>query len=442
PPLFFSTPMFRSDDKTQNGGSLRYNPASHEDIWGRNIVETKLSESTDADTTIISSPQSDPTVSNDMSTNVVLMDNYYSVLFPPGSISQANSPAETFMYRTGTSRYQEQTLNEWIQVNKHLATGDLSEKKQYYERCTRLLHSLILKCVINVMNPDKKEMDMEVSVDSQFMVLDNIMVRQCVEVGEDAFFIQSDMEGRDFNLVMVGMKYSAMKAMGIVAYQLLMRGLGPPISAFLPSTVTGSDGTARLLLSLDDHDDSAARESNEMVQAKRQRAQDKSQGRLANVMVNSGVPYPLCRFTVDLLGGECSDGLLFRSDDSFQSFSDVLDDLRQMTESPDAFIHLSSPVKDQWRISIGSKMHGRDSETGVLMDVSSRIRSSTPKNDPLFEALALLPIHNKNQFVTVTGKPGAGEARVCRSHMSKHSIVTVSLPLLHCRQNSAGDGDH
>jgi hypothetical protein len=152
---------------------------------------------------------------------------------------------------------------------------------------------------------------------------------------------------------------------------------------FLPSSNTQSEGTAELMLTLDDSqnfdDDSG--------QAKRPRASDRNQGRLSSAMINVGVPYPLCRFVVDLLGGDCSNSLLFRSDNSFESFSDVLADLKQMMGNPEAFIHLS--VKDQWRLAFGHKLHGRETEKGIIIDVASRITGAT-SNDALFEALAMV----------------------------------------------------
>lgn len=89
------------------------------------------------------------------------------------------------------------------------------------------------------------------------------------------------------------------------------------------------------------------------------------------------------------------DGLLFRSDDSFQSFADVLNDFKQMTKNPEAFIHLS--VKDQWRVAFGDKLHGRSKEMKLIMDVACNV-SGTLSNDALFEALALLLLQNKQQI--------------------------------------------
>ena len=112
---------------------------------------------------------------------------------------------------------------------------------------------------------------------------------------------------------------------------------------------------------------------------------------------------------IDLLGGECSDGLLFRSDNSFDSFLDVIEDMKQMREDPKAFIHLS--VKDQWRLAFGEKMHGRTTEQKMLLEVASRV-SGFSSNDALSEALAMLKSQNKQQICFVTGQAGCGKSRL------------------------------
>jgi hypothetical protein len=60
-----------------------------------------------------------------------------------------------------------------------------------------------------------------------------------------------------------------MKALGIVSYELLMRGSGPPIVAFQPSAYTDREGEAHLILNLDDSVDGVVVEQG---QAKRSRS--------------------------------------------------------------------------------------------------------------------------------------------------------------------------
>jgi ATP-dependent RNA helicase DDX31/DBP7 len=101
--------------------------------------------------------------------------------------------------------------------------------------------------------------------------------------------------------------------------------------------------------------------------------------------------------------------MLFRSDSSFQSFADILSDLKQMMQKPEAFIHLS--IKDQWRVTFGNKCHGREKEKMLIMEAASKV-TGIKSNDALFEALALLLPRNKQQVVMVTGQPGAGKSRL------------------------------
>ena len=63
-------------------------------------------------------------------------------------------------------------------------------------------------------------------------------------------------------------------------------------------------------------------------QAKRNRsAVGGSESSITTAMINSGVPFPLCRIVIDLIGRESCDELLFlfRSNDSYQSFSNIFE---------------------------------------------------------------------------------------------------------------------
>ena len=338
-------------------------------------------------------------------------DNYFNVLSAPGTRSDFNSAYAS--HHSGSSIMNpfiisRKGLKEWIRQQTCIGNGgDPSETKKYFEKSVRLINSLVLNMVITNVKDGKAEMD--VAVDPMSISSDNLVVQNSTEGGESIQFVQNETSDSSSRLGELNVKYGAMKALGMVAYEMLMRGAGPPIQAFLPSTRITSDGTPTLLLSLDDYDDSLDK-SDKREQAKRQRASAvNKQGRISAAMIDAGVPYPLCRFVVDLLGGECSDGLLFRSDNSFDSFSDVLADLKQMMDNPEAFVHLA--VRDQWRLAFGEKMHGREKEYEILMDAAARV-SGTKSNDALFEALASIMPPNKQQVVFLTGQAGSGKSRL------------------------------
>eukprot|EP00956_Cyclotella_meneghiniana_P010248 scaffold14139_cov74-Cyclotella_meneghiniana.AAC.20 len=125
-------------------------------------------------------------------------------------------------------------------------------------------------------------------------------------------------------------------------------------------------------------------------------------------MMNAGVPYPFCRFIIDLLGGEDrvdADGILFRNDNAFTSFTDVVDDINQMKDNPARYLHPS--LKDVWR-SVFEQMHGREMELNKLLEVASRV-CGFKSNDALMEALAMLRSSHRQQVVFVTGQAGAGK---------------------------------
>ena len=346
---------------------------------------------------------------DDASSHAALLqnDNYYSVLHAPGTQADRAS-----LYRSGAPYVlSNKTFREWVQQQKMtFNTIDAMKRKKFFERCVDTIHSLVLKTIVTSVEDGKAKM--EVAVDPKFIATENLMVQRTRKEGDTLHFIKID-NSEDFHNSRAiiddqGKKYAAMKALGVVAYEVLMRGAGPPIKSFLPSTMITSEGTPRLLLCLDDYDEKLGKTKGNQEQAKRLRATANKQGRISAAMITANVPYPLCRFVVDLLGGECSDSLLFRSDSSFESFSDVIDDLNQMREDPEAFIHLS--VKDQWRLAFGEKMHGRKSELEMLLEVASRV-SGFKSNDALFEALAMLK-SKKQQIAYVTGQAGVGKTRL------------------------------
>ena len=351
------------------------------------------------------------------------VDDYFNVLSAPGTRSSFAPRLGGVMSPFIISR---KGLKEWIRLQTSMGSGgeETSEIKKYFEKCVSLINSLVLKMVVTNMKNGKAEMDL--AVDPKLITSDNLLVQNSIEGGETIYFLHNDTEDSGFEKLNI--KYGAMKALGMVTYEMLMRGKGPPIQAFLPSTRIASDGTPTLLLSLDDYDKNLdGMEDRE--QAKRQRASmANKQSRISAAMVDAGVPYPLCRFVVDLLGGECSDGLLFRSDDSFESFSDVLADLKQMMENPEAFIHLA--VRDQWRLAFGEKMHGREKEYEMLMDAAARV-SGTKSNDALFEALASIMPQDKQQIVFLTGQPGSGKSRLAME--SKKDLDNRGWLFLSCK---------
>jgi hypothetical protein len=226
------------------------------------------------------------------------------------------------------------------------------------------------------------DLEMQVTCHPKLVTTQNILIAQ-LENGESPVFIETESEDCS-SLDSLVTKYEALKALGVVAYELLMIGDGPPVSSFL----SASESSCQLHLSIEDTT------SYEADQTKRRKALNRGQSGITAVMSNAGVPYPLCRFVVDLLGGE--DGLMFRRDDSFHSFSDVIIDLEQFLEHPDEFIHLS--LQDRWKLSFDKQMHGREEEKKIILNAATRSASTSR--------------HHKQQLVIVAGKPGVGKSRL------------------------------
>ena len=210
-------------------------------------------------------------------------------------------------------------LAEWILLQKMNATNDLSANKQYFEKALFILNSLILKMIVAA-EQDGDIDDMLVDLDPKLITVENIIV-----VNEDnAYFARTESLNPDNDPV--EMKYEAMKALGVLTYELLTRGDGPPFSSY---TSTLSEGRSLQLLCITGDDEKAGDVSDNSVQPQRKKTSNHDAGGISSVMLSAGVPYPLIRFTLDLLGGESSDGVLFRSDDAFQSFSDIVMEIEQ-----------------------------------------------------------------------------------------------------------------
>ena len=119
----------------------------------------------------------------------------------------------------------------------------------------------------------------------------------------------------------------------------------------------------------DEHDEKDGDEEAEISELIRKKFQtttsqekDCGGGHLKTAMLDAGIPYPFCRFVIDLLDN--GHGQMFRSEYSFSSFKDVQSDLKKMISNPDGFLHGSNP--DRWKLVFGDKLNGRDVEMEAL----------------------------------------------------------------------------
>eukprot|EP00970_Alexandrium_tamarense_P009155 scaffold1803_cov195-Alexandrium_tamarense.AAC.31 len=300
-------------------------------------------------------------------------------------------------------------LTDWIRFHKeegHSSLNTFSDKKRYFERSVHLLHSLVLKIVGGKRSEG-------VGIDPIYIKTDNVMVLNSMGDKEVAYFIRNGQtSGFGFELSVYGSteKYAAMNAFGKIAYAILMRG-ERPLSSRGDTGSTAISTASRIQDSINEANgrERGVASETEPIKVRRTSTEGKS-ANFTSGMIDAGVPYPLCRFVADLMGGDGDDGGIFRSDDSFHSFSDVISDLEQMIELPDAFLHASAT--DRWRLAFGEKMYGREEETKVLLDVAGQIRSS--HNDSLFGALSAFLTAKKRPMVMVSGHSGSGKSRLVR----------------------------
>jgi len=311
----------------------------------------------------------------------------------------------------------------------------LEERRKYLEKSVHILHSLVGK-IIGGYNSNSGNNNDEIYIHPNFINIKNILVREMtlvggeelsadfVECGDSIFYNNEDDEDNNRRK-----KYLAMDALGRMAYEMFMLGGGPSVFKFR-SKSRGS-GTMNILsnaLSIHDRettspgDDHAANkaddidEEDEIINMLRKNprtttSEENDNSGIMSTMLDANVPFPLCRFVSDLLDDDDDDHeMLFgRSERSFYSLSDVLSDLKQMVDNPDAFLHASSP--DRWKLVFGEKLYGREEATKEFMDAAERV--ATIRDDPIFNGLSGL-VGKRKEVIMVSGHSGAGKSRLVR----------------------------
>lgn len=316
--------------------------------------------------------------------------------------ARETAPAPTHSYGLQVLGTTSQSFYDWIRFYRDGICLSIFARKEYLERSVRLFHSLVVKVGSENVSP--------ASITGK-----NIVVTRTSTMGggDCADFIsleQSSMNGESKEVVS-DTKYDIMNSLGIIAYELFMHGERPPVSS-APSNRDKSDA---LTLNGGDHYNGESKHANEddkildILRKTPRTTLEKDTSGITAIMLDAGVPYPLCTLVADLLDGNGCDGGLFRSDNSFTDLSEIISDLEQMLNLPDAFLHAS--VTDRWKIAFGEKMYGRETETETLLSIAARVRGMST-NDAVLEALDPKNTETKQQVVMVSGPSGSGKSRL------------------------------
>ncbi|KAL7430231.1 hypothetical protein ACHAXH_004516 [Discostella pseudostelligera] len=323
-------------------------------------------------------------------------------------------------------------LQDWISFQRldvenqdsSVPMGTSSMQKNYLEQSVQILHSLAGKIVCGVGSGGKL-------LHPDFITVENIIVcESSAMLGHDdsgqllsGYFTRSGSSSpslhSEINEDGIENMHAAMHAFARIAYEMCTMGIGPSFPAVPPRTVTSSETDMSISLSLkdvnggaggtDDDDDDEEEELLDMMRKSFRvtETKDSSNAEFMSAMDDAGIPLPMKRFIVDLMGDEHAG--IFRSEHSFTSFEDVVSDLKQMMDNPDEFLHGSVPVK--WKLDFGDKLYGRGAEMDALMNAANRVVSD--ETDPLLSRVVRSNL-KKTEVVMVSGSPGAGKSRLVR----------------------------
>ena len=201
-------------------------------------------------------------------------------------------------------------------------------------------------------------------------------------------------------------KYAAMHAFARIAYTICLRGKEPKLPDFIVRSEM-SNLTLR-----DDSNGNAGEEDDimDMISKHLRVAEsiERNDSGFITAMSDAGIPLPVRRFIIDLLGDE--HGGMFRSAHAFTSFEDVLSDLKQMMMNPDRFLHGTST--DGWKIVFDEKLYGRDDGTDALMIAADRVLGARGEVE-MGDRRSRLS-RKKSEVVMVSGHSGAGKSRLVR----------------------------
>lgn len=331
-------------------------------------------------------------------------------------------------------------LQDWISLNRRNVGGDdvksmnVSSQKKYLEQLVRILHSLLFKIVSGGDSDSGNKVEQgnnfgsdeeKILVHPNFISIANVMVcdqteavgsnkEQCREISAD-FVGYGDTTAifKDRVEDETRKKYLAMFALGRLAYAMCMMEDGP--SSYTSFSVqSGGNATESSLsntMNIHDNGNAAIDEEDEIIDILRRNShihtsEEKDSGGHISVMLDAGIPFPLCRFVADLLDN--GHGSVFRSEYSFSSFKDVMSDLNQMIDHPVEFLHGVSP--DRWRV-VGEKLHNKEASMEAFMGAVGQ--PSNAGDDPMFDGLASL-MGKKTSVIMVSGRSGAGKSSLVR----------------------------
>lgn len=356
--------------------------------------------------------------------------------FPPqlsdvGGIGVANANAADKPDRSIPGMVK---LQDWISIHRRNTSRedgksmDVTSQKKYLEQLVRILHSLLFKIVSGCNSAIDEQENKDRSDDERILVHPNLISIANVVVWEQTEAVGSNKDCIEISADLVGYgdttlftqgskdetrkKYMAMYALGRIAYAMCMMEDGLTLNSLSFQSGNETELSLSYIMNIHDKSNATIDEEDEIIGILRRNShihspEEKDSGGLISVMLDAGVPFPLCRFVADLLDNE--HGSVFRSEYSFSSFRDVMSDLNQMISHPNEFLYGVSP--DRGRI-VGERLYRREGAMEAFFDAVGHA-TGTIINDPLYDGLTSL-MGKKTSVIMVSGHPGAGKSCLVR----------------------------
>jgi hypothetical protein len=323
-------------------------------------------------------------------------------------------------------------LQDWIALNRRKISGDnftsmdVPSQKKYLEKVVRILHSLLFKIVsgCNSVNDEQQAStagvdDEKILVHPNFISIANVVVCEQMEAAvsdNECTAISADLVGCGDIFTEKGggetqKKYLAMYALGRIAYAMCMMEDGQCLDTISFQSGIASESSLSNTIKNQDKGNAVIDEEDEIISILQRSShlhtfEEKDSGDLVSVMLDAGIPFPLCRFVADLLDDK--HGSIFRSEHSFSSFKDIMSDLNQMINHPVEFLHGVSP--DRWKI-VGEKLYKKGTSIATFLDAVDQ--ASDTCDDPMFDGLASL-MKKKTSVIMVSGHSGVGKSSLVK----------------------------
>jgi hypothetical protein len=316
-------------------------------------------------------------------------------------------------------------LHDWIafhRSNLKMENGRMTEatnlRRAYIEQVVKILYDLVGKILDGCECGSKRgeentTSDDEISVHPKFINSANVIVRDPkMRAGYNTCEgISADFVGRgDSKFINHGdddetrNTYLSMNALGRIAYMMCMMEDGPSAFKGAPPNASLTDTIVSNALCLDYSVTDAGDIDDEIIDMLRKNYRTNTSKEMEKsgllVMVDAGIPFPLCRFVSDLMDDHR--GGVIRSDNSFSSFKDVFSDLKQMVDHPEGFLHWSSP--DRWKLDLGEKLYGRDDDMKAFMNAADQVANG----NSWFAGM-------KSAVIMVSGNSGSGKSQLVRA---------------------------